>query len=107
MLVWLLVGCSLVLMLVRIGVPFGIKSQGVTIATVTLTYRERLLLHRTNIYALGALLLLGAIGKWFSLPVEIALILLALAIVNLPIHYQFTKEGIACNNVLFRRWKEF
>ncbi len=107
MLVWLLVGCSLVLMLVRIGLPFGIKSQGVTIATVTLTYREKLLLHRTNIYALGALLLLGAIGKWFSTPVEVVLMLIGLGIINLPVRYYFTTQGIACNNVFFRKWKEF
>ena len=107
MLVWLLIGCSLMLMLVRIGLPFGIKSEGVTIATVTLTYREKLLLHRTNIYALGVLLLLGAIGKWFSTPVEVVLMLLALGIINLPVRYYFTTQGIACNNVLFRKWKEF
>src|SRR5438874_4554838 len=107
MLVWLLIGCSLMLMLVRIGLPFGIKSEGVTIATVTLTYREKLLLHRTNIYALGVLLLLGAIGKWFSTPVEVVLMLLALGIINLPVRYYFTTQGIACNNVFFRKWKEF
>jgi Amt family ammonium transporter len=105
--VWLLVGCFFVLMLMRIGLPFGIPAAGKPVATVALTFRERLLLHRTNMYALGALLLLAAIGKWFSLPVEVTLILLALALVNLPIRYHFTSEGIACNNVLFRRWKEF
>ena len=107
MLVWLLVGCSLMLMLVHIGLPFGIRSEGTTVATVTLTYREKLLLHRTNIYAFGALLLLGAIGKWFTTPVEVVLILVALGIINLPVRYSFTTQGIACNNVLFRKWKEF
>src|SRR5438552_3868858 len=32
---------------------------------------------------------------------------MALALVNLPMRYQFTTQGIACNNVLFRKWKEF
>jgi Amt family ammonium transporter len=95
------------LMLVHIGLPFGIRSEGTTVATVTLTYREKLLLHRTNIYAFGALLLLGAIGKWFTTPVEVVLILVALGIINLPVRYSFTTQGIACNNVLFRKWKEF
>jgi len=63
--------------------------------------------HRTNIYAFGALLLLGAIGKWFTTPVEVVLILVALGIINLPVRYSFTTQGIACNNVLFRKWKEF
>jgi Amt family ammonium transporter len=107
MFVWLLVGCSLMLMLVRIGLPLGIRSEGTTVATVTLTYREKLLLHRTNIYAFGALLLLGAIGKWFTTPVEVVLMLVALGIINLPVRYYFTTQGIACNNVLFRKWKEF
>jgi len=107
MFVWLLIGCSFILMLVRIGVPFGIKSEGRVVATVTLTYREKLLLHRTNLYALGALLVLSAIGKWFPTTVELVIILAALALVNLPVRYQFTTLGIACNNVLFRKWKEF
>jgi Amt family ammonium transporter len=107
MVVWLLIGCFFVFMLVRIGLPFGIRAEGKKVASVALTFRERLLMHRTNMYALGALLLLSALGKWFSLPVEVALILVALAIVNMPMRYQFTSEGIACNNVLFRRWNEF
>src|SRR2546421_1767315 len=107
MFVWLLIGCSFILMLVRIGVPFGIKSEGRVVATVTLTYREKLLLHRTNLYALGALLVLRAIGQWFPTTVELRIILAALALVNLPVRYQFTTLGIACNNVLFRKWKEF
>jgi Amt family ammonium transporter len=107
MLVWLLIGCSFMLMFLRIGLPFGIKSEGSVVATVTLTYREKLLLHRTNLYALGALLVLGAIGKWFPTTVELVIILVALALINLPVRYQFTTMGIACNNVLFRKWKEF
>jgi Amt family ammonium transporter len=107
MAVWLLIGCSFILMLVRIGLPFGIKSEGSVVATVTLTYREKLLLHRTNLYAIGALLVLSAIGKWFPTSVELVIILAALALVNLPVRYQFTTMGIACNNVLFRKWKEF
>lgn len=107
MFVWLLVGCSLMLMLVRIGLPFGTRTEGTMVATVMLTYREKLLLHRTNIYAFGVLLLLGAIGKWFTTPVEVVLMLVALGIINLPVRYYFTTQGIACNNVFFRKWKEF
>src|SRR5206468_3995322 len=77
MLVWLLIGCSFMLMLLRIGLPYGIKSEGSVIATVTLTYREKLLLHRTNLYALGALLVLSAIGKWFPTTLEVVIIFAA------------------------------
>jgi ammonium transporter len=107
MFVWALVGSFFMLMFLRVGLPFGVKAEGREIAQVALTFRERLLTHRVNMYALGALLLLSAIGQWFSLPVEIAIILLALGIVNLPMRYYFTAEGIACNNVLFRQWKDF
>src|SRR6266700_4557797 len=107
MVVWMLVGCFFLFMLIRIGLPFGINAEGKVIAGVALTFREKLLLHRVNMYALGALLLLSALGKWFSLPVEVALILVTLGLVNLPVRYQFTSTGIACNNVLFRRWKDF
>jgi Amt family ammonium transporter len=107
MVVWMLVGCFFLFMLIRIGLPFGINAEGKVIAGVALTFREKLLLHRVNMYALGALLLLSALGKWFSLPVEVALILVTLGLVNLPVRYQFTSTGIACNNVLFRPWKDF
>ncbi len=107
MLIWLLIGCFFVLMFLRIGLPFGISSGGKTIASTSLNFRERLMWHRPNMYALGGLLILSSLGKWFTMPVEIALILVALAIVNLPVRYHFTTEGIACNNVLFRRWKDF
>ena len=107
MLVWLLIGCFFMMMFVRIGLPIGVKATGKDVGKVALTFRERMLMHRVNMYALGALLILGAVGQWFSTPVEIAFILLSLGIVNLPMRYTFTEEGIACNNVLFRRWKEF
>src|SRR5438132_14292049 len=106
MFVWLLIGCSFILMLVRIGVPFGIKSEGRVVATVTLTYREKLLLHRTNLYALGALIVLSAIGTWFPTTVELSIILPALTLVNLPLRYQFTTLGTASNYVPFRTSKQ-
>ncbi len=107
MIVWLLVGCLFILMFLRIGLPFGVRTEGNVSVKVALTFRERLLLHRTNMYALGAILVLSAIGQWFPTTIEIVLILVALSIINLPISYLFSSQGIACNNVLFRSWKEF
>jgi Amt family ammonium transporter len=107
MLVWILIGCCFVFMFLRIGLPFGIPSNGKTIAKVALTFQERMLMQRTNLYVFGILLLLGALGHWFSLGVEVALLLVAAAIVNLPMSYRFTSEGIACNNVLYRSWSDF
>src|SRR6266567_8562382 len=107
MFVWLLVGCFLILMFARTVLPFGVASEGNLLAKVSLSFRERLLTQRMNMYALGALLLLAAIGQWFSTPVIVVLILLSFAIVNLPAHYKFTSQGIGLNNVTFRKWKEF
>jgi Amt family ammonium transporter len=107
MFVWLLVGCFFVLMFVRTGLPFGVQTMGTNINKVALTFRERLFMHRVDMYTLGALLLLSGIGNWFSTPVGIVLLLGALTVVNLPMRYHFTTDGIACNNVTFRRWKEF
>ncbi|WP_245688582.1 ammonium transporter [Thermogemmatispora onikobensis] len=105
--VWLLIGCLFVIMFLRIGLPFGVEAAGRTVARVRLSFRERLLWHRADMYALGAVLLLSAIGGWFPTTLELVLILMALAIVNLPVHYRLTDRGIACNNVFFRPWEEF
>jgi Amt family ammonium transporter len=107
MIVWLLIGCTFIFMLMRVGLPFGIRSEGTSIADVPLTFREKLLLQRTNMYAVGAILILSAIGQWFPTTIEVVLILVAFAIINLPVRYHFTSAGIAYNNVLFRPWKEF
>jgi Amt family ammonium transporter len=107
MIVWLLIGCTFMFMLIRVGLPFGIRAEGTSVADVPLTFREKLLLQRTNMYAVGAILVLSAIGQWFPTTIELVLVLVAFAIVNLPVRYHFTSAGIACNNVLFRPWKEF
>ena len=61
MVVWLFMGCIFMLMLLRMGLPFGVKSEGTAVSQSTLTFRETLLMQRTNMYALG-LSYLSAIG---------------------------------------------
>ena len=107
MVVWLLVGCTFMFMLLRTGLPFGVKAEGTVVSHVTLSFREKLLLQRSNMYAIGAILVLSAIGQWFPTTIELVMILAALCIVNLPVRYHFTSAGVAYNNVLFRPWKEF
>ena len=107
MVVWLLIGCTFMFMLLRTGLPFGVKAEGTAVSHVTLSFREKLLLQRTNMYAVGAILVLSAIGQWFPTTIELVMILAALCIVNLPGRYHFTSAGVAYNNVLFRPWKEF
>src|SRR5260370_2786604 len=107
LLVWLLVGCFFMLMLLRKALPVGVKTQGKEVTSMSLTFSERMLMHRMDMYALGGLMLLSAIGQWFPLAVELFVLLVALAIVNLPMRYHLTSDGFAYNNVVFRRWKEF
>ncbi len=107
MLVWLLVGCFFMLMLLRKALPVGVKASGREVGGVSLNFRERMLMHRMDMYALGGLLLLSAIGQWFPLVVELLIIMVAMGIINIPMRYHFTSDGFAYNNVVFRRWKEF
>src|SRR5258708_24911975 len=103
MLVWLLVGCFFILMLLRKALPFGVKAQGKEVASVSLTFSERMLMHRMDMYALAFLMLLSAIGQWFPLAIELLILMVALGIVNLPMRYHFTSGGFADHNVVFRR----
>src|SRR5713226_2735329 len=99
MLVWLLMGSFFVLMLLRKGLPVGVKTTGRETAGVSLNFGERMLMHRMDMYALAFMLLLSAIGQWFSVGIELVLLVVALTIVNLPLRLHFTTDGIAYNNV--------
>jgi len=107
MLVSLLIGSLFLLMYLSVRLPFGVVLDGSPIKLVSLTLRERLLLRRRNLYSLGVILLLSAIGHWFPTIAELGLILLGLCINILPTRYHFTTAGVACNNTTFRRWNEF
>src|SRR5437879_12330578 len=107
MLVSLLIGSLFLLMYLSVRLPFGVALDGNPIKLVSLTFRERLLLRRRNLYSLGVILLLSAVGHWFPTIAELGLILLGLCINVLPTRYHFTTAGVACNNTTFRRWNEF
>jgi ammonium transporter, Amt family len=107
MLVSLLMGSLFLLMYGSVRLPFGVALDGSPIKLVSLTLWECLLLRRRNLYCLGVILLLSAIGHWFSTPIELGLMLLGLCINLLPTRYRFTSAGVACNNTLFRHWNEF
>ncbi len=107
MFVSLLIGCLFLLMYLSVRFPFGIALDGNTVRQVSLTFRERLLLRRRNLYSLGIILLLSAIGQWFPTSIELGLLLLGLCINILPTRYYFTTAGVTCNNNNFRCWKEF
>ena len=107
MFVSLLIGSLFLLMYLSVRLPFGVALDGSPIKQISLTFRERLLFRRRNLYFLGVILLLSAVGQWFPTNAELGLILLGLSINLLPTRYHFTTAGVACNNTTFRRWKEF
>lgn len=103
----LLCGMMLILTLMRIAVPIGQPVTGDVLGVVPLRFRERVRLQRTNVYLLGVVLLLGTLGGWMRVPINLIVVLATLVIVSIPVQYTFTTEGIARNRVVFRRWEEF
>jgi hypothetical protein len=55
-----LLASMLIIMLMSIMLPFGAKITGKKVGAIRLNFRERLLLQRINIYAIGFVLLLSA-----------------------------------------------
>lgn len=102
-----LVILSLGFMLFRVVSPRGVTVQGRILRTVTLNFRERLQLQRTNMLCLGVILLLGGLGHWVPLPFELLAIVASYGVLMVPVRYQITSHGIGLNRVIFRRWDEF
>src|SRR5262249_20470086 len=107
MLVILLFGCMLAVMLMRVFLPLGQRTAGTERAVFALGLKERLLYQRTNIYAIGAVLVLTALTGLISVPIELVVFAAVLAILMIPVRYRLTDQGIGLNNVVFRRWDEF
>jgi hypothetical protein len=98
----------LCIMAARVAVPFGQRVSGRVLLEHRLSARERLLLHRHSLYALGFVLLLGAVSGAIPRGLELAGVLGALAItLGLPAVYRFTDRGVGLNGVVFRTWEEF
>ena len=100
-------GVMLVVMLMRVALPIGVKVPGKKVAQVKLDFRERLLLHRMNVYSIGIMLLIATVAGVLPRSWELLIMLTATAILFIPIRYTLTSEGIAFNNVVFRPWSDF
>lgn len=100
-------GMMLVLMLMRVALPIGPKVTGKPVVNIKLDFRERLLLHRMNIYSIGILLLVATVSGVLPRFWELFVLVPAVAILFIPVRYRLTTDGIACNNVVFRAWSDF
>jgi hypothetical protein len=103
----LLLALMLTLTAMRVFMPIGAKVEGKPFGVLTLTFRERMLMQRTNMYLVGAVILLGAVTGMLTGPLETVAVLAMFGILTIPARYRFTSEGVAMNNVVFRRWSEF
>jgi Amt family ammonium transporter len=100
------VGC-LVIALGRVTALRAAEVTGPPTGEVALSFIERMRYHRTAVYSIGGLMLLGAVFGYISAGIEMVIGGAMLAIVQLPIRYRFTTQGVALGRMLFRPWSEF
>lgn len=100
-------GGMLVLMMLRVAMPFGVRIDGQPVGRTTLSLGERVRLQRTNVYAIGGFMLLVAASGGLPLLAEMVVMAAVAAILSIPARYILTDAGIALNHVVFRPWSEF
>jgi len=105
--VFLLFALMLLVMLMRVYQPLGTKVAGKVDKIVSLSFPERALLQRVNVYCIGFVLLLMTLTGNISAPAEMLVILAAFSILALPLRFFVTNQGIGLGNVLYRPWSEF
>ena len=107
MLVILLLALMLAITAMRVYLPMGAKLEGKPLGVITLSFRERMLLQRTNLYLIGVVVLLGAVSGFLTGVLEMVALLAEFAVLMIPARYRLTSQGIALNNDVFRSWIDF
>lgn len=95
------------MMVARVFIPWEDSPTGRELAVIPLPFRQRVRLQHINIYAIGFLLILGAVGHWVSTLLMLIVILFVTAILFIPIRYTLTEDGLTMGRTPFRRWIEF
>jgi hypothetical protein len=103
----MLLVAMLIIAVIRVHAPFGQQAEGKPLGRITLSLRERALLQRTNMYLIGAVILISVIGGFLGGPLELVAIIATAAVLTIPVRYTLTTQGVAMNNVVFRSWTEF
>ena len=107
MIVLLLLVSMFIIAVLRVNMPFGAKTEGKPYGQITLSFRERMLLQRTNLYLIGAVILMSTLGGFLGGPLELIAFAAVLGVLMIPAKYTVTSQGIALNNVVFRSWTDF
>jgi len=97
----------LLVALARVQTVRGAWVTGHVEREVALSLVERLRYHRLSVLALGAVIMINAVG---GAPHPLASLLAVVglyAIVALPIRIRMTREGVAVNRLFLRPWSEF
>ena len=88
------IGC-LVIALGRVASIRPAEVTGTPTGEVSLSFVERMRYHRGAVYSIGGLMLLGAVFGYTSAGIEMLIAGAMLAIVQVPIRYKFTTQGVA------------
>ena len=102
-----LFGSMLIVMLVRVAAPLGVRIEGEPIGRISLGWSERVRLQRTNVYAIGAVMLLASFTSSLPLIAVLAVMVGILAVLAIPTRYVLTTQGVALNRTVFRPWTDF
>ena len=102
-----LFGSMLIVMLVRVAAPLGVRIEGEPIGRISLGWSERVRLQRTNVYAIGAVMLLASFTSSLPLIAVLAVMVGILAGLAIPTRYVLTTHGVALNRTVFRPWTDF
>ncbi len=107
MAVILLLAGMLIVAVLRVHAPFGTRAEGRPLGSITLSFRERMLLQRTNLYLIGGVILITVAGGLLRGPLELIAFAAVFGVLLIPARYTLTSDGIALNQVVFRRWSDF
>jgi hypothetical protein len=102
-----LVIASVALVFVRFRQPWVPKAEGEILDVIPVPIRARVRLQRTNVYAVGALMVLGGAGGWLPAAVQIAMAVVVLIGLLIPVTYTLTRSGIALGRTPARAWSQF
>ena len=94
-------------MLMRVYVPVGAKVTGKVQKTVHLTFQERSLMQRTNVYSIGGVMLLMVAAGVLPSAGMVLIVLVLTAVLAMPVRVMLTGDGAAINQVVFRPWTDF
>ena len=104
---FLLFALMLVFMLMRVYVPVGSSADGKVQKVLGLSFQEKSIMQRTNVYSIGLVLVLATASGMIANNSQFLIILFALAILAMPVRLILTSHGVAINRVVYRPWSDF